>query len=324
MLRQDLENREEAMLSPVATLSKHSRGRLHPVTPCELRTDFQRDRDRIIHSKGFRRLKHKTQAFLPSHGDHFRTRLTHTLEVSQVARTVARGLYLNEDLAEAIALGHDLGHTPFGHSGERALREFLPDFQHNVQSLRLVDLLENEGHGLNLTFEVRDGILRHTGDALPQTPEGQIVRFADRIAYVNHDIDDAMRSGVLHTDELPPQALRVLGFSHGERINTLVKALIEHNRDAAHITMPQEVAAALDELRDFLFANVYRRPAVAEEEERAHRIIAGLFRHYREQLSELPAYLNDPDPDIRIKDYIAGMTDPFAIETWNNLHIQTP
>lgn len=324
MRREDWEQQELAILSPRAAFSARSEGRLRPLPPCSYRTAFQRDRDRIIHSKGFRRLKYKTQVFLPARGDHFRTRLTHTLEVAQIARTAARGLRLNEDLTEAIALGHDLGHTPFGHSGERALAELMAPahhFRHNEQSLRLVDLLENEGQGLNLTLEVRDGILHHTGDVLPRTLEGQLVRFADRIAYVNHDIDDALRSGLLTAADLPPEPLRLLGASHGERINTLVASLIEHNGERDIIAMEEEIWQALDALRDFLFARLYRQEEVLAQEVKAHKIVTALFHHYEENPNLLPAYYEDEEPVIRIKDYIAGMTDQYAIKQFMALVI---
>ena len=267
MKREDLEQREAKLLSSYATKSVNSKGRLHSIAPCALRTDFQRDRDRIIHSKSFRRLKYKTQVFLPARGDHFRTRLTHTLEVAQIARTMARNLNLNEDLTEAIALGHDLGHTPFGHAGERELNRLLrPEhtFCHNVQSLRTVDFLEKDGKGLNLTWEVRDGIVNHTGPQKPATPEGKLVRFADRIAYVNHDIDDALRSGILAPQDIPKDYEKFLGNTHSSRINAMVSDVVNESEKQGMIVMSELGWAALDQLRNFLFDHLYRLPKVKE------------------------------------------------------------
>ncbi|MDI6632428.1 MAG: deoxyguanosinetriphosphate triphosphohydrolase, partial [Thermoanaerobacteraceae bacterium] len=254
--REYTEEMEDRLLSPFACRSRQTRGRREPETPCSVRTAFQRDRDRIIHSKSFRRLKHKTQVFIIPEGDHYRTRLTHTLEVSQIARTIARALRLNEDLTEAIALGHDLGHTPFGHTGEEALAAVYPGFRHNEQSLRVVDLLE-DGKGLNLTFEVRDGILTHTGEQKPLTLEGKVVRIADRIAYINHDIDDAIRGGVLTLRDLPRDCLDVLGYHHRDRINTMVVDMIQASWEQPEIRMSPEVQGAMERLRAFLFERVY-------------------------------------------------------------------
>lgn len=319
-IRTEIEAREREYLSPYASLSACSRGREKEEEPCEVRTAFQRDRDRIIHSKAFRRLMHKTQVFISPEGDHYRTRITHTLEVAQISRTIARALRLNEDLAEAIALGHDLGHTPFGHSGEQALNEvFPPGFRHNEQSLRVVDKLEGKG-GLNLTWEVRDGILHHTGPGMPSTLEGQIVRIADRIAYINHDIDDALRAGIIREDDLPRESIEVLGASHTARINTMVTAIIENSWERDTISMGERVQRATDILRDYLFKNVYVGSAAKREEEKAKRIIKMLYNFYVEHPELLP-----PEFQERIEvegiercvvDYVAGMTDRYAIRTF--------
>lgn len=258
-IRERLEQEEAQRLSPRAVCAKDTRGREKPIDPCPMRTDFQRDRDRIIHCKAFRRLKYKTQVFLAPEGDHYRTRLTHTLEVAQIARTLARCLQLNEDLTEAIALGHDLGHTPFGHIGEHALDRLMPEgFRHNEQSRRCVEALENDGNGLNLTWEVRDGILCHSGKQFPATLEGQCVRRADRIAYLNHDLDDALRAGVLQPFELPADCLKVLGQTHGERINTMICDIVACSADKPKLTMSPLVQETMDGLREFMFARVYR------------------------------------------------------------------
>lgn len=324
MIREELENREEQWLSPYAAKSRFTQGRAVPMAPCPFRTDFQRDRDRIIHSKGFRRLKYKTQVFLPARGDHFRTRLTHTLEVSQIARTIARGLFLNEDLTEAIALGHDLGHTPFGHAGERVLNEMLQPqghFFHNEQSLRLVDFLEKEGQGLNLTAEVRDGILNHTSKGNPATLEGKVVSLADRIAYVNHDIDDALRSGLLQEADLPHEFDSFLGSSHGSRINAMVSDVIQTSGHKDDVSMSTQGFEALCCLREFLFSHLYRLPVVLAEEEKSANILRALFSHYVAHLEELPSYLAHEAPEIQAKDYIAGMTDQYAVHCFEALYI---
>ncbi len=309
-----LEAREEQFLAPGAALSKNSRGRQKPLLPCPLRTEFQRDRDRIIHCKSFRRLKYKTQVYLPAMGDHFRTRLTHTLEVSQISRTIARSLALNEDLAEAIALGHDLGHTPFGHAGERSLNALLPmPFHHNEQSLRVVDLLERDGEGLNLTAEVRDGILCHTGKQEPFTLEGQIVRTADRIAYVNHDIDDSLRSGFLCPLDLPAEAMSVLGDAHGVRIDALVADMVYFYEQEGKIGLSPERYEALMELRQFLTDTVYLKEEILLEEVRSKHLIQSLYNYYQEHPELLPEHYQEEDLAIQIKDYIAGMTDIYAL-----------
>lgn len=323
MKREDLENREYTILSPQATKSGDSRGRRFPTEPCPIRTCFQRDRDRIIHSKSFRRLKYKTQVFLPGGGDHYRTRLTHTLEVAQIGRTIARGLNLNEDLTEAIGLGHDLGHTPFGHAGERMLDSLLmPEyrFHHNEQSLRVVDTLE-DGKGMNLTEEVRDGILHHTGEVLPFTPEGQIIRFADRIAYVNHDIDDAVRIGLLKKEQLPEEYKSFLGETHGSRINALVCDIIDYSEKTGTVSQSQTGSSALNSLREFLFENLYRLPEVCSEEEKGCHILKTLFCYFCEHPEEIPESIPEGPPKLRVKDYVAGMTDNYAEKTYKEIFI---
>lgn len=316
--REKREALEEKILSPFAQLSCHTRGRVRKEEPCPVRTEYQRDRDRIIHSKAFRRLKHKTQVFIAPEGDHFRTRLTHTLEVSQIGRTIARALDLNEDLVEAIALGHDLGHTPYGHAGEEVLRELLPGgFKHNEQSLRVVDKLEGK-NGLNLTLEVRDGILNHLWSLKPSTLEGKIVQFADRIAYINHDIDDALRAGILKTEELPQDALKILGSTHSRRINTMVIDLICHSAGKNEIKMSTKVYEATLKMRQFLLETIYVGSKAKEEEGKAKRMLAQLFNYYLEHPFELPSYGEDEDLKRSIADYIAGMTDNYA----KNLYLE--
>ena len=323
--RERIEQIERQTLSPHATLSAASKGRETEEPPDPLRTCFQRDRDRIVHSKAFRRLKHKTQVFIAPEGDHYRVRLTHTLEVSQIARTAARALGLNEDLTEAIALGHDLGHTPFGHLGEQALTPFLDKpFRHNEESLRIVDHLENDGKGLNLTWEVRDGILHHPWSMPePSTPEGQIVRLADRIAYVNHDVDDAVRAGVLREDELPRSALDALGRTHAERINALVTDLVEHSADSPHVRMSEDVFGALDVLRDFMFERVYLRDEARSEQDKAIALVRTLFAYYLDHPEAVPAEYHQAPGDLptRIADYIAGMTDRYALRVYEQLFL---
>ncbi|MBQ9971911.1 MAG: deoxyguanosinetriphosphate triphosphohydrolase [Firmicutes bacterium] len=326
--REDIEKREYEILSPFAAKSAESLGRDFPEEKCEFRTEFQRDRDRIIHSKAFRRLMHKTQVFLAPEGDHFRTRLTHTIEVSQIARTVARGLGLNEDLTEAIALGHDLGHTPFGHTGESILAEIHPGgFEHNEQSLRVVEVLESQNgrKGMNLTKEVRDGILNHTGPGVPFTLEGQIVKISDRIAYINHDIDDALRSGVITIDELPKECLEVLGYSHSIRINTLVSDLIENSVGKDRIIMSEERLNSMNTLRSFMFENVYHNNKVKRDEDLAEveNIIRFLYRFYMENPERLPEERKEMIKEYGInevvKDQVAGMTDRYATNIYYDL-----
>ncbi|MCL1873289.1 MAG: deoxyguanosinetriphosphate triphosphohydrolase [Clostridiales bacterium] len=315
-MRENWEQWENQHLAPEAAKSTASRGRIVSEPPCPIRTVYQRDRDRIIHSKAFRRLKHKTQVFVSPKGDHFRTRLTHTLEVAQIARTAARALRLNEDLTEAIALGHDLGHTPFGHAGERSLALLCPGFSHNKQSLRLVDYLEQEGLGLNLSWEVRDGILYHSGDdGFPATLEGRIVRLCDRIAYVNHDIDDAVRLGLLDPGDLPREAAARLGPSHSRRINTLVADLIKSSSLAAGIiSLSTPAALAMQQLREYLFEKVYFRPEAKEEEAKLLVMIRALWDHYLARPTTLPQEYQGYDQKLAVCDYIAGMSDNFAFE----------
>jgi len=323
--RERTEELERQTLSPRATLSSASKGREREEEPDHLRACFARDRDRIVHSKAFRRLKHKTQVFLAPEGDHYRVRLTHTLEVSQIARTGARALALNEDLAEAISLGHDLGHTPFGHLGEEALTPFLGrPFRHNEQSLRVVDYLENDGRGLNLTWEVRDGIVNHTWSMPPpSTPEAQVVRFADRIAYINHDVDDAVRAGVLTQEELPAEALAVLGRTHGERINTLVRDLVEHSAEGSDIGLSEDVFRALDVMRDFMFERVYLRDEARIEQEKAIALVRTLFAHYLDHPEQVPEEYHRAPGNLptRVADYIAGMTDRYALRVYEQLFL---
>jgi dGTPase len=316
---------ERDVLSPHATPSSATKGREREEASDPIRTCYQQDRDRIVHSKAFRRLKHKTQVFLAPEGDHYRVRLTHTLEVSQIARTAARALRLNEDLTEAIALGHDLGHTPFGHLGEQALTPFLGrPFRHNEQSLRIVEFLENDGRGLNLTWEVRDGILHHTWSMpAPSTAEAHVVRFADRIAYVNHDVDDAVRAGVLREDELPAEAVEVLGRTHSARIDRLVTDLVERTGDGPDVHLSDEVFRALDALRDFLFERVYLRDEARAEQDKAIGLVRTLFTHFLDHPDEVPEEYHRAPGDLptRVADYIAGMTDRFALRTYERLFL---
>ncbi|OFW55564.1 MAG: deoxyguanosinetriphosphate triphosphohydrolase [Actinobacteria bacterium RBG_19FT_COMBO_54_7] len=319
--REEIERFEEQWLSPYAMSCRQSKGREREEAPDPLRTCFMRDRDRIIHNKTFRRLKHKTQVFLAPEGDHYRTRLTHTLEVSQISRTIARALHLNEDLTEAIALGHDLGHTPFGHMGEEAFRDLTPrPFHHNEQSLRVVEKLEYNGKGLNLTWEVRDGILNHTGGSLlPATLEGRIVRTADRIAYVNHDIDDAIRAGVLDAGDLPVSTTGILGRHHSQRIDTLVKDMVAESTGKDDILLSSQVGEALNELRDFLFDRVYVGSIAKQEEDKAIKVLRTLFLFYYEHPGEMPEEYQREDEDLRVRvcDYVAGMTDRYAMRKYH-------
>ena len=312
-MRQDWQEIEKAYLAPYAAHSYESRGRLRPEEECPIRTVWQRDRDRIIHSKSFRRLKHKTQVFINPEMDHVRTRLTHTLEVAQISRTLARALRLNEDLTEAIALGHDLGHTPFGHVGERALNAIDPEFNHCRQSLRQIDLLEKDGKGLNLTMEVRDGVRHHSGEGLPFTLEGMLIRYCDRIAYLNHDIDDAIRSGFLRVYDLPEQVRHVLGDTHTKRINTMVTDIITQSSGIPRIKMSDTVAAAMSELREFMFARVYFRRDMLEQEEVLKQLIFDLYEYYIKHPELLPPEYDRGNISQAVCDYIAGMTDSFAL-----------
>jgi deoxyguanosinetriphosphate triphosphohydrolase, putative len=319
--------REKHSFSKYAFFTSDTRGRDHDYVPCRNRTEFQRDRDRIIHSKAFRRLTHKTQVFLLPTDEHYRTRMTHTLEVTQIARIIARALRLNEDLCEAIALGHDLGHTPFGHAGERAMQEcWSPDFHHYKQSQRVVEYLENNGAGLNLTWEVRDGIVNHTGDNLASTLEGVIVKFADRIAYYNHDIDDACRAGIFNINDIPRSITDIIGKGHGERINAMVTSVIDASTDKPAISMTPKVADATQALREFLFENVYLNPKVKAEESKVTALLKSLFTHYEQHPKDMPEFFyqntqNQPDPKHSICDYLSGMTDRFAIETYKQTFI---
>ena len=325
-IKERLVEQERKNLSPYAALSANTKGREHPFTECDLRTEFQRDRDRIIHSQSFRRLMNKTQVFLAPAGDHYRTRLTHTLEVTQIARTVARALALNEDLTEAIALGHDLGHTPFGHAGEVVMQEcFSPDFSHNMQGVRVVEKLENNGRGLNLTAEVRDGIAHHSGKGMPSTLEGAIVRIADRIAYVNHDIDDALRAGILTHDEIPKELREILGNTHGERIDTMVLSMIRASTDRPEITMEHDVLEATGRLRSFLFERVYRDSAAKDQETKAKTLLAQLFDYFKSNPDKLPPdYQKTAEAESvgrAVCDYLSGMTDRYAIEIYHDLFV---
>ncbi len=315
---------EHKILSPYACFADESRGRLFNEDDCEIRTCFQRDRDRIIHSNSFRRLKHKTQVFLSPEGDYYRTRLTHTLEVSQIGRTIAVALRLNENLTEAIALGHDLGHTPFGHAGERALDSVYPDgFKHYQQSIRVIDIIEHGGTGLNLTAEVRNGIERHTSGEDAFTLEGRIVRLADRIAYINHDIDDAVHAKVLSEDDIPKDIKSVLGFSKSDRINTLVKSCIDNSED--DICLDEEIQQAFDELHSFMYKNVYTNPKCKSEESKAIDMICWLYDYFSEHPLELPREYTmicmKEGPQRAALDYIAGMTDRYAVHTFNRLRV---
>ena len=318
--------REQSYLSPYAFRTADTRGRLFPCEKSECRTEFQRDRDRILHSKSFRRLMHKTQVFFSPEEEHYRTRMTHTLEVTQIARIIARALGLNEDLAEAAALGHDLGHTPFGHAGEKAMRRcFSEDFTHYTQSLRVVDYLENEGKGLNLTYEVRDGILNHTGENMASTLEGVIVKYADRIAYVNHDIDDACRAGILSAEDIPAEAAEVLGSTHSKRINTLVTSVVMASEDKPSIGMTADVACAFNTLRDFMYERVYTSPIAKAEEEKAVELLCRLYEYYIAHPEKMPklyfANIHKDGIERSVCDFIAGMTDRYAIELYRELFI---
>ncbi len=322
-IREEMECLERTYMSPYATLSENSRGRDREEPECDIRPVFQRDRDRILHCKSFRRLKHKTQVFLSPQGDHYRTRLTHALEVSQNARTIAKALRLNESLVEAIALGHDLGHTPFGHAGEGMLNELCNGgFKHNEQSVRIVEKLEKDGKGLNLTWEVRDGILNHQTSMMPSTLEGKIVRLSDKIAYINHDIDDAIRAHVLLEDDIPEEYRKILGFDTRERLNTLIHDIIDHSRNRNDIYMSPEVAGAMQGLRQFMFQNVYTNPIAKGEETKAKELLERLFVYYLKHIDVLPGYylqmLEEGEENDRVVcDYIAGMTDQYAVAKYN-------
>lgn len=323
-IRKNIQNNEKIILSKNACLSSDSKGRLREEDECPIRTCFQRDRDRIIHSQSFRRLKHKTQVFLAPSGDHYRTRLTHTLEVAQIARTIARAMSLNEDLTEAIALGHDLGHTPFGHAGERALNNLAKcGFKHYEQSVRVVDKIEKDGRGLNLTKEVRNGILCHTVGTEAETLEGRIIRIADKIAYINHDIDDAIRAGVLYEEDIPIELRMALGMSKSERINNMVTSVIENSVDT--IKMSEDMQENFDDLHKFMFVAVYTNPICKSEEKRAVEMLGKIFEYYCKKPEELPKlYLDiceEEGEERAVCDYIAGMSDTYAVKVFNQLYV---
>ena len=326
--REERHELERLMLSPSASFAERSKGRVRDEPQCEIRTCFQRDIDRITHSNSFRRLKHKTQVFLQPEGDHYRTRLTHTLEVARIGRTIARALRLNEDLTEAIALGHDLGHTPFGHAGERALNEILSGeggFRHNEQSLRVVDVIEKDGDGLNLTHEVKNGILCHTGGAEPDTLEGKVIRIADRIAYVNHDVDDAIRAGILREADLPNTITDALGFKHSERINSLILDLIHESKKTGVISLSPGINDVFKGFYEFVYKNIYINMRAKSEETKVFGIISGLFRYYSDNPDKLPedyACIAEREGLSRaVSDFVSGMTDKYSIYMYGELYI---
>lgn len=326
-IREHLEQLEQQYLSPYATLSMHSKGRLKEEEQCDIRPVFQRDRDRILHSKSFRRLKDKTQVFLTPEGDHYRTRLTHTLEVSQNARTIAKALRLNEELVEAIALGHDLGHTPFGHAGERALDRICPyGFKHSEQSVRTVDILEKDGQGLNLTYEVRDGILNHQTEGMPATLEGKIVRFSDKIAYIHHDMDDAIRGNILKESDVPKEIGDVIGYTTGERLDNFIHDLVTTSYGKDDIMMSPPVAKAMKDLRNFMFERVYKNPEAKSEEAKAEMLMETLYTYYMKHIDLLPGdFLQRMEygetKERTVCDYVGAMTDRFAIAKYEEIYI---
>ncbi len=322
--REEREALEHRILAENAAFADASRGRERPEEPCALRTCYQRDVDRITYCKAFRRMKHKTQVFLSPEGDHYRTRMTHTLEVARIARTIARCLRLNEDLTEAVALGHDLGHTPFGHAGERALRKIHPGgFEHNEQSLRVADRLEKEGRGLNLSAETRDGILCHTGPRKPMTLEGSIVRLSDRIAYVNHDTDDAVRAGIMREEDIPASVREVIGDSFGKRIDAVIRDVVASSDSEIRMSLP--VAWAMDDFRSFMFEAVYHNPKAKSEESKVEGILSALYEYYLADVGRLPAdyraVAEEEGKDRAVCDYISGMTDQFAVQQYTQLFI---
>lgn len=327
-IREEQEKREHLIFSPYASFSDESRGRDRDEEPCPMRTIYQRDRDRIIHCKTFRRLKHKTQVFLAPEGDHYRTRLTHTLEVAQIARSIARALNLNEDLTEAIALGHDLGHTPFGHAGERTLNSLCPmGFAHYKQSIRVVEFLEKDGQGLNLTWEVRDGILNHRTSGNPSTLEGKAVRLSDKIAYINHDIDDGIRAGILKESDIPSEYTDVLGNSTKERLNTMISDIIMNSIGKNDLVMSEPVRKAMTELRKFMFESLYLNPTAKSEEAKADKLITELYRYYVANTDKLPDTYKrfitefDERPEQIVCDYIAGMSDQYSISKFQEIFV---
>ena len=327
-IREEQEKREHLIFSPYASFSDESRGRDRDEEPCPMRTIYQRDRDRNIHCKTFRRLKHKTQVFLAPEGDHYRTRLTHTLEVAQIARSIARALNLNEDLTEAIALGHDLGHTPFGHAGERTLNSLCPmGFAHYKQSIRVVEFLEKDGQGLNLTWEVRDGILNHRTSGNPSTLEGKAVRLSDKIAYINHDIDDGIRAGILKESDIPSEYTDVLGNSTKERLNTMISDIIMNSIGKNDLVMSEPVRKAMTELRKFMFESLYLNPTAKSEEAKADKLITELYRYYVANTDKLPDTYKrfitefDERPEQVVCDYIAGMSDQYSISKFQEIFV---
>ena len=327
-IREEQEKREHLIFSPYASFSDESRGRDRDEEPCPMRTIYQRDRDRIIHCKTFRRLKHKTQVFLAPEGDHYRTRLTHTLEVAQIARSIARALNLNEDLTEAIALGHDLGHTPFGHAGERTLNSLCPmGFAHYKQSIRVVEFLEKDGQGLNLTWEVRDGILNHRTSGNPSTLEGKAVRLSDKIAYINHDIDDGIRAGILKESDIPSEYTDVLGNSTKERLNTMISDIIMNSIGKNDLVMSEPVRKAMTELRKFMFESLYLNPTAKSEEAKADKLITELYGYYVANTDKLPDTYKrfitefDERPEQVVCDYIAGMSDQYSISKFQEIFV---
>lgn len=326
-IRESFEQQEKEYLSPFAALSINSKGRRKPEEPCDIRPVFQRDRDRIIHCKAFRRLKDKTQVFLSPEGDHYRTRLTHTLEVSQNARTIAKALRLNEELVEAIALGHDLGHTPFGHAGERALNDVCPHgFEHNVQGVRTVERLEKDGLGLNLTYEVRDGILNHQTVGTPHTLEGKIVQLSDKIAYIHHDMDDALRAGILKESDVPGEIRDVIGSTTGERLDHFIHDLVTNSMGKNDICMSEPVAGAMQKMRQFMFDRVYQNPVAKSEEKKAEELMKTLYGYFLKHVDSLPMeYKNlisvGEPPEQVVCDYVGAMTDRFAISVYEELYI---
>ena len=327
-IREEQEKREHLIFSPYASFSDESRGRDRDEEPCPMRTIYQRDRDRIIHCKTFRRLKHKTQVFLAPEGDHYRTRLTHTLEVAQIARSIARALNLNEDLTEAIALGHDLGHTPFGHAGERTLNSLCPmGFAHYKQSIRVVEFLEKDGQGLNLTWEVRDGILNHRTSGNPSTLEGKAVRLSDKIAYINHDIDDGIRAEILKESDIPSEYTDVLGNSTKERLNTMISDIIMNSIGKNDLVMSEPVRKAMTELRKFMFESLYLNPTAKSEEAKADKLITELYRYYVANTDKLPDTYKrfitefDERPEQDVCDYIAGMSDQYSISKFQEIFV---
>ncbi len=325
-IREELECAEKAVLSPLAAFAEGAGKRRITEEACDIRTCFQRDTDRIVHSKSFRRLKHKTQVFLQPEGDHYRTRMTHTIEVARISRTIARALRLNEDLTEAIAFGHDLGHTPFGHAGERALANISREgFEHNEQSLRVVDILERDGAGLNLCAEVRDGILCHTGSKLPDTLEGRVVRLSDRIAYINHDVDDAIRAGILSEADIPDEIKTVTGDSYGKRIDSIIRDVIAASRESGEIEMSSTMYFVMESFRDFMFDRVYKNPVAKSEESKVEGMLSMIFDYYIKDPSKLPSdylsYLDRYCPERVICDYIAGMSDTYLLYMFNNLFV---